>query len=128
MPAPYWQKPRGGYAEIIGWNAGSTLQVVMLAAGHTPGLYSIDVCVVVRVAASAGTAARSILYSAPNFGSTSIAGFGGSSLTVAGNPVGSFTTLSVMSDGSGPVTFQFVPAGVTGSPSVDVYCMASKVN
>lgn len=108
----------------IGWTAAAPLVLTVQPAGHQPGLYLLQLSVIVRTAALTGNAVRSYQYSAPGFGATQIAGFGGSSLNVPGNPAVSFTVLSADSDGVDPITITLTPGSVTGSPVIDVTAQA----
>ncbi len=125
---PYWQKfTKIGKVKQIGWTAAAPLVLTVLPAGHGPGTYELIMAVIVRVAAGAGNITRSFGYSAPTFGATSIAQFGSTNINTTGHTPASFNVLGAESDGTAAITLTLVPAGVTGSPVLDVYATASLI-
>jgi hypothetical protein len=114
----------GKYAEpirsagIIGWNAGAPLTLTLQATGHRPGLYVVGVEVYVRQVASAGNLNATIIgWNQPGLGSTSQA-LAPSVPTVSGNRLTIYRTIP--STGLGPIIYQLTPAGITGSPIIDI--------
>lgn len=110
---------------VNGYTAGAILNMIVLAAGHLPGFYLISLAVVVRAAATAGSVTRS--YAFTSAGALAIGGFGAAAITSVGPPNASFTSISVYSDGVGPIRVLLTPAGVTGAPSLDVSAQAELI-
>lgn len=108
----------------VGWNAAAPLVLTLQPAGHAPGFYALQLCVVVRTAAATGTFTRTYQFSTPTFGATQIAGFGAASITALGPPGASFTSVSCYSDGVSALTITLTPAAVTGAPVIDVTAQA----
>lgn len=106
----------------------SSNTVTLLPAGHAPGMYRISVSCTVRVAATAGTIARGYTYSSPTgAGVLSTGLFSGVSITTPGQLGQSFTDFSFMSSGVSPLNLALNFAGVTGTPTIDVWAVANLV-
>lgn len=109
---------------VEGYTASAPLTLTLQPAGHERGLYLLSFSAFVRAVATAGTIARGYSYFAPDFGLTSIGTFSGSAITAAaglpGISTGGLTEITCYSSGAGPITATFTPAGVTGSPLIDV--------
>lgn len=125
---PYWfRQTRSGSAQQLGWNAGSTLNLTVIPAGHQPGTYIIYATADVQTAAGAGTITRAATYGYSN-ANRAVNGFGGSSVTATGLPAGvGWTPMVVQSDGTRAIVAIFTPASITGSPVIDVYASARLV-
>ena len=108
------------------WNASgnSNLQVVM-SAPHTPGMYAITAQLFKRTAATAGTATRVITYSQPIAGAQTLSQAGNA---LTGTGLIGQASIIVTSDGTVPITIQWQPTGITGSPVIDVYSGAVMVS
>lgn len=106
----------------LGYTAAAPLTLTMLGAGHTPGMYLLNMSFLVRTAAGAGTLQRSYAYS--NSGAKTIVGFATASIAALGNPNAAFTNIVIASDGVNALDVTLTPAGVAGSPVVDVYASA----
>jgi hypothetical protein len=114
-------------AQQLGWDGfGPSALLELLAADHEPGLYHISAPIVMRTPAGVGTVDRVVSFAAPGRpGITQIlqtpiavtdTGLG---FVVAGETVG------FVSDGSAPITVQYMPNGVSGGPPVlDIYAAA----
>jgi len=104
----------------IGWTAAvvSTLQTVLVANFHAPGIYAVYAPLVVRTAAGAGTATRTISWSTPTLGAQTHV-TAGIVLTTLGTKAQD--VVLVVSDGLADVTVQYTPVGIAGAPVIDVY-------
>jgi hypothetical protein len=136
--------PYGKVQKQLAWNPASAANsnvLTLLPAGHAPGIYVVNSALIIQAVATAATAfSRLISFNAPNGGgaqtfSQSI--FGAATLWTLATPPAffkgntaaysaqstAFTLLgsNIVSDGSQPITLQFVSSGFTGTPSVDVY-------
>lgn len=112
-------------ARVEGYTAASTLSLLLLAAGHTPGLYIIASTIIARVAATAGSLLRTITFPAPLFEGTGVVqGLANIAINTPGNSNTNFTSISLYSSGAGPIHFHFTGTGVTGSPVLDVTARA----
>lgn len=110
-------------AQFIGYTLLAPFELVVLAAGHVPGLYELRLGLNVR-ATSTSVINRIYTYSAPGVGLNSTQTSGSGSLNVLGGPINpgsQFQTGSTLiSDGRLPIKLQLTPT-LVGSPIVDVY-------
>jgi hypothetical protein len=110
---------------LIGWTAGAPISLVVVPTGAQPGVYVFGLYIFVRVAAVGGSLANgSLAWNQPGLGSTAA--------TVAGpNPttLNATTNLyrSVPNSGLGPISYTLTPAGITGSPIIDIAAYATLV-
>lgn len=112
---------------VIGTNLSAPIVMQLVPAGHAPGFYLITLDVVNQVAPLTGTIARTIAYSAPNFGATTASG-AAVAITQTGHAAGtSFPGLGLMSDGVAPIVLTLTPAAITGAPVTHVYAAAMLV-
>ncbi len=102
------------------WDASGLLSFTLLSAGHEPGLYSIDVCAVVLVAAGTGTLRTTANWDQPGLGAATFNLANASSLTAI--PGGFQSPRHVVSSGRSPILLSFVPNAVTGAPRVRIDC------
>ena len=119
--APFATKPRG----LRGYTFAAPLVTTILAAGHRPGFYEVDLSVFITTAGSGG-----------NINGTQLAwdeqGFGASSLTfgnVALTATGLVQALirHIQSSGQSAITYTITPASVTGSPVGNVVAFAQRL-
>lgn len=101
-----------------GWNAASNLSIVLLAAGHTPGVYTVGISVFVRTASGAGAFTGSTL-------SWGVVGGGlSTNVLVPGAPTTTGPKLnayrSLPSNGALPILYNLVVVGITGNPVIDI--------
>ena len=98
---------------------------VVMPAGHRPGLYSIWQATLCRVFASAGTVTIVVEWTHPDFGvvqhTVGAANATNQRLFTRGQ-------VSAWSSGAGPISVIYTPAGITGSPIVDVVDFATLVS
>lgn len=123
---PYWQKLTSrGKVKSLSYTAAAPLTLTPLPAGHQPGTYIVCLSYVLRAVGTAGTLVRSTTWTDPLAGAVTLSS-GTSNLTGANNTPFSLA-IAVESSGGGPISFVLTPAGVTGSPSLDVYVAAMMV-
>lgn len=116
--------------QSLGYTLTAPLEMVLLAAGHLPGIYEARFWMNVR-ATSPSVINRVFTYSAPNVGlSTTISNSSGA-LNALGSPLtpGSQyqTGSSLISDGRLPIKVLASPV-LSGSPLVDLYGTALLFN
>ncbi len=99
------------------WNAGGALVLTLLPAGHEPGLYLTSLSAFVLTAAAAGTVTIVFGFNQKGFGATTLS-IGSANLTAT--VVIASTPRIFNSDGTAALTATLTPAGVTGSPVVNV--------
>jgi hypothetical protein len=107
----------------IGWNAAtvSSLFTVLVANQHGAGLYLVYCPLIVRTVATAGTATRTVSWSAPTIGAQTKVDTG-FLLTTLGTKAQDATV--IMSSGAADVTVRYAPVGLTGTPAIDLYASA----
>jgi hypothetical protein len=113
----------------IGNTLAADLDLVLLAAGHTPGYYLLASYMVTRVVATAGTLNRLFACNAPGGvpGTTAISTSGPQPTTLGWSvATGSqwYPGAQVISDGSAPIIARYTRVGITGAPVVDFYGQA----
>lgn len=113
---------------LIGWNAGSNRSIVILPAGHPPGVYTVGLSLFVRTASGAGAFTGTTL-------TWGLAGGGlSSNALVPGAPTTTGAKLnayrSLPSSGLLPILYNLVVVGITGNPVIDVagYAMIAALN
>lgn len=104
---------------VVGWDGSGSQAIVLLPAGHAPGIYTIGVSAFVRTAASGGAFTGSTL----SWGMVDIAGltsiaFAPSVPTSTGAKLNAYRSLP--SSGLSPITWTVVGAAITGSPVIDL--------
>lgn len=108
----------------LNWDAQGPSNVLVLApAGHRPGIYLVTAPVLIKETQGAGILHRSISFSAPGVGATSIENDAAGDFTVPGMTSGDVT--QVISDGTAAITVQFTPLGATPPVLADIYAAAS---
>ena len=135
--------PYGKAQKQLAWNPASAANsnvLTLLPAGHAPGIYVVNSALIIQAVATAATAlSRLISFNAPGGGAQTFSQsiFGAATIWTLSTPPAfskgntaaysaqstAFTLLgsNIVSDGSQPITLQFVSSGFTGTPSVDVY-------
>lgn len=117
---PWFKKP-----DVFGaraFNAGSTLVLTLLPAGHPPGCYVLTTTQFVTTAGTGGTLGYTIGWDQPVFGAATLS-VGNANLNATG--LASTTQRAVESTGLAALTATFTPASVTGSPLVHINCSAT---
>ncbi len=106
----------------LAWLAagGSSNVITALPAGHRAGIYTVGVALLFNVTGG-GTANLTIAGTSPIVGATSIVPTG---LALTGASTNNHITRTFASDGSAAITCQLAGVGVTGNPSVNIYCGA----
>lgn len=113
---------------FVAWNGASTLTVPVLAAGHTPGLYVVPRFADRAVSGSGGTFATATNFNDPIGGLTQASGVGGLLFSgvlgaiIMGSNSGFITLLS---DGSGPISTVWTPTAAAGGPVINTYQCAT---
>lgn len=118
----------------LGWNPASAANsnvLTVVPAGHTPGLYSIAVSMIVQanatvltdmnqtIVASGITKSTASSWTAAQFTTGTLPRYAGASTDTGP------CTHNVYSDGSSAITVQLLTTGATGTPSIDLYACAS---
>lgn len=105
-------------AGIVGWNAAAPLVITLQPTGHPAGVYIVGVEVFVRVVATGGNLNNTLLgWNQPRLGTTSQV-LNPTAPTALGNRLTIYRTCP--SSGLGPITYTLTPAGITGSPVIDI--------
>lgn len=107
----------GLFTQSLGYTLAAPLVIQLLPAGHAPGIYLVSYCPIVRTTAT-GNLGRSLQYTAFG-GSTAGLGNQNATLVIAG-PLPIAPSL-VPSNGATALNMTLTPAGVVGSPVVDIY-------
>lgn len=111
---------------ILGWNGSGTQNLVILPAGHQPGIYTVGLTCFVRAAASGGAFTGSTV----TWGMVGVAGL--SSIAFApGVPTSTGIKInayrSLPSSGLSAITWNVVGAAITGTPLIDIVAYAKLV-
>jgi hypothetical protein len=110
-------------AGIIGWDASAPLILTLLPAGHAPGLYTVGVSIFVRTAAGAGSLSNSVLsWNQIDLGNVTTNTIAAAAPTTTGNKLSVYRTLP--SNGQSPILYTLTPAGITGTPVIDISAYA----
>lgn len=105
--------------------ASTPFVVVLLPAGHPPGLYEVRTSGFVT-ATGAGTFTASLAWNEDDFGPVSIALNGGFGLTTTGLKL--FERVAFVSSGLAAIALTLTPSGtVSGTPRVNVAAVASLI-
>lgn len=116
----------GPSRSILGWNGSGTQNLVILPAGHQPGLYTVGLICFVRTAAGGGAFTGSTV----TWGMVGVAGLT-SIAFVPGVPTSTGVKInayrSLPSSGLSPITWNVVGAAITGAPLIDIVAYAKLV-
>lgn len=115
-----------GHQTLLAWDATAPVGLTVLEAPHPPGLYQINRCVMRNVAAITGTLAVQHDWEDPVRGAQTAAA-AAQPLTATGIMNVPANNNVVRSSGAVAITQTFIPAAVTGSPSVDLHSSAVRV-
>lgn len=114
-----------GQAKTLGYTAAAPVSLMLLPAGHPPGIYLVGVESNVRTAASGGSLTPALTFSTPTTGAVSNTQLIFSSLIATG--VASLTPRTFESTGATAMVLTYTPAVVTGSPVIDIFASANRI-
>ena len=101
----------------LGYTAAAPLTVTLLAAGHVAGNYEISHGILLRVAAATGSMNRSLGFSAPTAGATTV---NAGTVNLTAVPPNISGTFAVYSNGVAAITLTYTPVAPTGAPVLDL--------